>query len=208
MGEIEELKKLPPEERIKRLKELEDKDKKEIEEARKMIADSEAEAEEDQRKYQDIPVPQMRAIDIGSLFSPEEKEMFKAKRPSEVKTMTDESVTAPIEVHDISLEETVEKESPQLTREQLDRQNEYVHFLATERPAVDIYQGIKEIAQDASNQGYLTREQEGRLDQLYNAAREKNDAFQEGQYQATKTSAQNIAASLDLFHELKKSYIQ
>ena len=77
--EIEDLKKLSPKERIERLKRLQEKNKEEIEQAQKMLTKAEEEsAIEDEMK--DIPIPQLKAVDIDELFSPEEKELFKAKR--------------------------------------------------------------------------------------------------------------------------------
>jgi hypothetical protein len=77
--EINDLKKLSPKERIKRLKELQEKDKKEIEEAQKLLKEAEEESViEDELR--EIPIPQLKAADIDELFSPEEKELFKAKR--------------------------------------------------------------------------------------------------------------------------------
>ncbi|MDO8642040.1 MAG: hypothetical protein Q7R76_00410 [Candidatus Woesearchaeota archaeon] len=77
--DLSDIKKLPPEERLKKLKELETERKKEIEEARKLVAQSEHEIALEEIK-RDIPIPQMTSVDVGMLFSPEEKELFKSKR--------------------------------------------------------------------------------------------------------------------------------
>ena len=53
---VDDLKNVPPEERIKKLKELEEKKKKEIEEAQKAIRESEQEITE-KRKWEDkVPI--------------------------------------------------------------------------------------------------------------------------------------------------------
>lgn len=78
--DVEELKKLSPEQRLKALKALEEKSRKEIEEARKLMAESEREIEVEEEHRRDMPIPQLTSVDIDSLFSQEEKEMFKAKR--------------------------------------------------------------------------------------------------------------------------------
>ena len=73
--ELDELKKLSPEERIKKLKELQKKDREEIENAQKLIFES----EEDMAREEEVkkmPIPQLKSIDIESLFSSEEKELF------------------------------------------------------------------------------------------------------------------------------------
>lgn len=78
--DAEELKKLSPERRLKVLKELEEKSRQEIEEARKLMAESEREIEIKEEIERDMPVPQLAAVDVESLFTPEEKELFRTKR--------------------------------------------------------------------------------------------------------------------------------
>ena len=79
MEKLDEINKLGPREKLARLKELEKKNKEEIEQARKMIEVSEREVEiEDEMKI--IPIPEVKAVNIDELFSAEAKEIFKAKR--------------------------------------------------------------------------------------------------------------------------------
>lgn len=206
---LDDLKKLPPEERIRRLKEIEEEDKKEIEEAKKLMTETEDEAEEEEKSLRSIPIPQMRAIDIGSLFSPEEKQMFSEKRPLDaLKRKDDDDDKKPKKRAASDLEDALDSGVPNLSREQLDFQKQYIQQLATERPATDIYQGLTSLAKDAHEKGYLNQEQQGQLYMLYNAAVEKNRAFHEGEYHANQTIAENIADALDLFREIKKKYIQ
>lgn len=63
----EELQKLPPSERIKKLKELEEERKKELEEAADLIKRTEAELETNKNIPQ-IEVPDIQPIDISRLF--------------------------------------------------------------------------------------------------------------------------------------------
>jgi len=78
--EWEEIKKLSPEERLKKLKELQEKSKKEIEEAQQLMTESQRELEIKEEHERDMPIPQLTSIDIDSLFGQEEKELFRAKR--------------------------------------------------------------------------------------------------------------------------------
>lgn len=79
MNEIEDARALPPEERLKRLKELEDERKREIEEAEALIRDSMREiADVSERKH--APIAQVKAGDISHLITAEEKEIFKTAR--------------------------------------------------------------------------------------------------------------------------------
>lgn len=72
---VDELKKLGPQERIKRLKELEEERKHEIEEAEELIKETVREIAEAEEKKR-IPIPQARATDLSStLTTAEEKEL-------------------------------------------------------------------------------------------------------------------------------------
>ncbi len=65
--DIEDIKKLPPQERLKRLKELEDKRKKQEEEAKKIVEDSLKEIKLDEMLRQ-VDVPKHEKVDIDKLF--------------------------------------------------------------------------------------------------------------------------------------------
>jgi len=75
----DELKDLPPRERIKRLKELEQERKKEIEEAQQLIKESEEEISAQEEWVRKVPIPQI-ARDSFSGLSREEKEMLEAHK--------------------------------------------------------------------------------------------------------------------------------
>jgi len=77
--EINDIRKLSPEQRIARLRELQKKNRDEIQEATKMIDQSVREIEV-KEELKDIPIPQVKAIDIDSLFGEEEKVVFRTKR--------------------------------------------------------------------------------------------------------------------------------
>ncbi len=79
MSEIEEVRKLEPEERVKRLKEIEVERKREIEEAEALIRDSVREINESEEKKH-VPIKQVAAEDISQLITAEEKRMFRTAR--------------------------------------------------------------------------------------------------------------------------------
>lgn len=110
--DIEGLKKLSPEQRLKALKALEEKSRKEIDEARKLISESEREIEVEEEHKRDMPIPQLTSVDIDSLFTNEEKEIFKAKRyVSEKKDSGEEAVKEAVK-EEQALEEVLQKEKP------------------------------------------------------------------------------------------------
>ncbi len=79
MSEIEDARKLEPEERVRRLKELEEERRREIEEAEALIRDSVREINEAEEKRH-APIRQVTADDISQLITVEEKRIFKTAR--------------------------------------------------------------------------------------------------------------------------------
>ncbi len=71
---VDDIKKLSPAERIKRLKELEEARKKEIEEAEQLIRETALEMAEAEEKRH-IPIPEARATDLSTLDTAEEKQI-------------------------------------------------------------------------------------------------------------------------------------
>ncbi len=67
----EELAKLPPEERLKRLRELEEETKKEIKEAERLIKETEEEIKRE-KISESVAIPETRPINIGDIFKEEE----------------------------------------------------------------------------------------------------------------------------------------
>ena len=76
---IDEIKKLPPNERIKKLKEIEEQHKKEIEQAEELIRESRREITETARRI-DIPDDAVTADSVDALLTVEEKQLFETKR--------------------------------------------------------------------------------------------------------------------------------
>jgi hypothetical protein len=102
--EIKDIEKLSPEERIRKLKELEEKNKKEIEQAHTLIKETEEEIKiEDKLKH--VKPPESEEIIVGNLF----------KKGGE------------------DLESTVEAEKPKVTQEDIKQQQQYLHQLPTQQ---------------------------------------------------------------------------
>ena len=184
--DIKELKKLSPEERIKKLKELQEKDKKEIAEAQRMISQSEEQlAREDELK--DVPIPQLKAVSIDELFSPEEKELFKAKRfvseiPSEEEAKAQQQKP---------LEDVAHEEAPELTEEQRQAQIHYQIQAEQEarRPAGDLYNEMKTIYTQVRETGEFTPGQRERVHIIQYADIEKVQEMRKGAYAPTESQA-------------------
>ena len=99
---IEEIRKMKPKERIRKLRELEESRKKEIEEARDLMRDSMREIGE-ASESRHAPISQVKAQDISQLLTIEEKRVFRTARfqePGETESLSPEEPQALEEVAD------------------------------------------------------------------------------------------------------------
>lgn len=153
--DLSDIKKLPPEERLKKLKELEAERKKEIEEARKLAAESEHEIALEEIK-RDIPIPQMTAVDVDTLFTQEEKDIFKSKR------FTGEKIKEQKEVipnqHIDQLEKMIEDEKEGIARFQREHPGKPQQYGMLLEKAIEAQNALGKIY-DAAKAGNVTYEQ-------------------------------------------------
>jgi hypothetical protein len=164
MGEkLDDIKKLGARERLTKLKELEKKNKEEIELARKMIGESEREVEiEDELK--DIPIPEAKAIDIDGLFSPDAKEVWKMKRfdVDRKKDAADKEEIAE-ENRQSALEETIAEEAHR-NRELVQQQVQYGTVLEEAKSMAEKLAGAYDTIKNMMDKEYLSNEEQKRLD--------------------------------------------
>jgi len=201
--DLEKLKRLSPRERIEKLKEIQEKDKKEIEKAQELIRESEEQADlEEQTK--EIPIPQLKAVDIGALFSPEEKDLFKAKRfISERPSKEPEAEELPPEIK--ALEE-VAAEAPRLTEEERSAQTEYLTSLS-QRPAEELHERVRNIYNSVKTTGEITPRQQEELHNIEYAERRKMQDIEAGKYkEVTRQAAQDMVITERMKNWLQDSY--
>ena len=181
MAEIDELKKLSPEERIKRLKKLEEEKRKEIEEAEKLMKESVTELEREEKIKKDVPIPQVQAVDIDQLFTAEEKQLVATKKYQDSKLRLEEGEEKKLgkEKPEKTLEDEVWKEQLNLSEEQLEQQRQYGEQLAAE-PANQLYEAARDAYEEFRETGAVDPATVYRLDV---AIREK-DASGGGEYKA------------------------
>lgn len=204
----DEIKKLPPEERIKKLKELEEKRKKEIEEAHKIIRESEDEIKE-RRKWADkVPIPQIASEDFKNM-SGEEKEIFKTHRGiKDTKSSGEDSETG--------IEETLKKKKRELDLEEIARdqakrvpeelfQSQYLTQLS-QQPAKDLYHEMMQISQRVEDKGYVSREEEQRIEYLSTAMEKKMEDIESGRYSFTGSVAEMASTTRSVAEKLKDLY--
>ena len=184
MAEIKDLKKLSPEERIKRLKTLEAEKRKELQEAEDLMKESEFELEREEKIKREIPIPQVKAVDIDQLFTQEEKQIFAAKRYVQKKPAEEGAEEKPPE--EKALEDEVLEEQPQLTQEQIEEQRQYGQQLAAAQPN-QLYQMAREAYDEFKQTGAVDQ---ARMYALDVATRMKDDAAPGGEYKAPTQEAE------------------
>lgn len=109
---LDKIKKLPPEERVRKLRDIEAKMKKEIAEADKLMKQSISEIETKER-LRTLEMPEAEQVDISKLFTPEETGELEKKEET-----VEESVESFYRAKTAGAEEPVEWYSEQ-TRETL-----------------------------------------------------------------------------------------
>jgi hypothetical protein len=203
---IKELKKLSPKERLEKLKELQKKDREEIEKAQKLLQETEEEISK-QEELKKIPIPQLKAVDIGALFSPEEKELFKAKRfategPKE-EEKPEEAGRRPEEKAEL---ERIAAEAPILKQEEEAAQAQYLTQLS-QKPVEDIYNKVKSIYQEVKSTGEITPSQMNELNNAGYANRRKMRDIQAGKYtEVTQEAAREMVLTEKMKNWLQRSY--
>ena len=189
---IEKIKNLGVEERIKKLKEIEKKNKEEIRKAQELLRESEEELEDKEKEKASIPIPQLRAVDIGGLFTEEEKQLFKTKRFDEKKPKQKEA-----------LEDTVAFEGKKLKPEQIEQiQHQYrIQFEA--KPATSLYEEMKNISYEVQKTGLITPEQITKINAMEYQANKRlgDESYNPSEYVASK-----LVAVHQIGEELKKKY--
>jgi hypothetical protein len=165
-----ELRKLSPEERIKKLKELEEKKKKEIEEAAKEIEESRKEIASRQKWLEKVPIPEVGKEELSEL-SVEGKELLKRhkgikekEKETETKVVGEEPEAKRRKKEDLGefLRGQEEQrrssgaERAYLTAEQWQAEV----YQRSQQPIAELYSGVREIRDAATERGYISREQE------------------------------------------------
>jgi len=184
----EDLKNLPPEERIKRLKKLEEEKKKEIAEAEKEIRDSEEEIT-DRKKWKDrVPIPEFAREDLDHL-SQDALEILKTRGLIKAKQPENASPKAIVKKEE-SLEDTVVRERvsrvPEGMQMQYDlpgRQDVGVAYKPlSQMDMMGISKEIKNIYQAVEERGYITGEEQKKVGYALSEVEKRLEDVQDGKY--------------------------
>ncbi len=189
--DIEKFKRLSPEERIRKLRELTQKDEEEIKKAQDIIKESESEIEEIEKEKRQIPIPQMRSVDVSTLFGrgTQEEELFKAKRFVSFRREEESGVEAAVgepkgakarELEEIAARERTSREAEEEAR----RQRQYGAQAIRYEPIGRVTERLGEI-QNSLYSAETKEEKERLLGELYNiraGTAQKLSDIQDGSY--------------------------
>lgn len=225
----DDVKNLPPEERIKKLKELEQKRKKEIEEAQKIIKESEKELTE-RRKWKDkVPIPEVAKEDLEGL-SETAREILKVQKgvKEKVERAAEESASASEgggtsgegkekgkdqrTEKSKSLEETVAREKVTMKGENVvygipfrgptpqQLLNAEYTVALSQRPAENLYQEVRAVTQRATEKGYFNQDEQRQVAYWTSAMERKLQDVEEGKY---AMSTEEVARATSLIEEAR-----
>ena len=211
----DDIKKLPPEERIKKLKELEKKKKKEIEEAQQSIKESQDEIK-DRRKWLDkVPIPEVGKEELEGL-SPEGEQILHLQKG--LKKKEEEAPTEQVKKVVKSLEEAVAQEKGMLMPGKLSR--EYDHAAASgmfgggyaplsKLSIPQMYQVVQSVNQAVSDKGYMTAQEEQIFQYASSEIERRLEDVEAGRYRSfSEEAAQAASAIQQVSMERLRGYIE
>jgi hypothetical protein len=188
--DFDALRKMPPDRRVKALKELQEKLSEFIRQRSQEIADSQreikdaqdflAEAEEELSVLEEMQsrAPGLKQVKVEELFERGEKKEARAERS--------------IPEHGRELE-SIAEEAPRQAPPAED-QRAYVNFLSRQ-PLSNIYERINQIRDDIRHTGTVSLYQQEKLGQFREALHEKEEAIRAGEYAAGKKTEAMLTAA-------------
>ncbi len=175
--DFDRIRAMPPERKIKALREVQEKltqlikeRSKEIEDSQREIKDAQdflKEAEDELRVLEEMEeqAPKIKKVDVEQLFERE-------KAPEQLEAIAAQAPRTP---------------SPQ-------EEQAYINFLARQ-PVTSIYERINQIRDQINTTGVISAYQQEKLGQFREALHEKEEAIREGEYAVGKKSAILLTAA-------------
>ena len=211
MTDVDDLKRLPPEERLKKLQEIADQHKKEIQEAQELMKLSEDELAERDKKLEQVPIPQIEAVDIDQLFTDAEKEAWATRRFEDGKLAKDRKKRSGLEEEtEDNQSETEDSEETEDAERSLEEELEGVQGLRTSEQqylsnltAEQLEDQVYQIQQQYKETGDLNEEQAEKLTNLYQESRSRAEQLASGQYEGNQELAKS---SIEKAYEIFKKF--
>ena len=196
----DDLKDLSPQERLKVLKKLEQEKKKEIDEARKLIKESEKDITAEHEFKEKVPIPEVGLENLQGL-SEEGRQLLMVLKDLKAKKKEEEPVIVK-SVEGESLEETVRRIEPIPVQVQ---GTEYAIHLS-QRPMQDLQNQMKGIYETSQERGYMTSEDQKKVAYLSAGVQHKMEAIDNGSYNASDDLTSRVKATKELSaHMLSKN---
>lgn len=196
---------LLPEERIKKLKKLKKEKEKEIAEAQKKIKESEDELTDREKFKEKVPIPESAQESLEGL-SEEGKEILRTQKGLSEKV--EEEVVEKKQEKVVEDEREYNLES--LAREKIDLppevvNSEYAMHLSQE-PMKEIYHEMGAIHKAVEEKGYISAEQEKRVEYLSSAVERKIEAGETGGYSFSEEAARAASITKQLGTSMINAY--
>ena len=232
----DDLKNLPAEERIKRLKELEvkkkkdieeqqkaiDKEKKEIEDAEKGITEANEELTERQKVKDKVPILEV-ASESGEGLSEEariilksmqkrvgeKKEEKELREEDEVKQKKKSEQQDEVRSAGFSrsgLEETVQQERREMVGQERGRRGGDYIAALSQQPAAQLYAQMSTLYQAVETKGYMNQEEQRRVQYIASAMEKKLEDVDAGRYSLTQEAARATSLTQQMSEVVKGMY--
>jgi hypothetical protein len=205
--DINDIKKLPAEERLKKLKEIAESREKEIKEAQALMKQSEAELDQQKALKEQIPIPQLIAEQETTLTTGEEREMFDVHRFKSKVEEQKENATIQKKEHEEELEVTVRKEAP---RTPIPAEAQYGALLDSQQPIqyfAEQFNQFREKIYQVGGFEKLPKEEQLHFEYTARDWDEKLETITEGDYNPpTNDAFRSAVVTEHLRHKLQSMY--
>lgn len=202
MKDIKEIRGLSPEERVRKLKEIEERKRKEIEEAESLRKASEIEIIEGVDEKARLPLEQLRAVNLDNLLTKEEKDIYSMKRFVSAGQQEEGQEEQPQQESLEEISGAAEEQSEDAKKQAL---RQYQINLSQE-PTGDIYSMAVRMYQEAGGPGDVSREDFYAALNMSYAIKEKEEAMKRGEYSSSEEMQRKANAVRSMVEEIINWY--
>ncbi|NQV91048.1 hypothetical protein HQ489_01095 [Candidatus Woesearchaeota archaeon] len=188
-----DFKNLSPQERLKKLKELEQEKKKEIAEARKLIKESEKDITAEHQFKEKVPIPEVGLENLQGLSEEGRQLLMVLKDLKEKKNPKSVKETKKV-VSEESLEETIQRIDPIPIHV---KNTEYALHLS-QRPMQDLQNQMAGIYEISQERGYMTQEDQKKVAYISAGVHHKMEAIDNGLYTTSDDLTSKVKATKEL----------
>jgi hypothetical protein len=206
MDDIDELSNNTPDERIRKLKKIEENKKKELERVRNLLKESEFEIITEVEEKSRIPIGQLKSFDINNLLSPEEKEIYKIKHFKIEDSKEDDITDIMPENPTTSLEDMTSDHKPDAKWDASQNPQRNYESSLRNQMTTDIYNSTKNMYSAASDGRSVTRETFYDALNIQYEINQREEAMKEGRYSSTEKLERETNAIKNMVDEILNIY--